>query len=78
MAKKKKAKTSLDRFLEKKPKKVTLATKFDLAILVIEKEITLRRALESKVITLQDQIDEIKAQLLHVVFYPEPEMKNEG
>jgi len=34
--------------------------------------------LQRTVQVLQDQLDEIKAQLLHVVFYPEPEMKNEG
>lgn len=58
---KKKTKTSLDRFLEKKP---TLREKV--------------QALETKVIVLQDQIDEINVKLLHAVFYPEQETINEN
>ena len=60
---KKKVKTALDRAYEKKQP------------LVIELQVL---ALQRTVQVLQDQIDEIKAQLLHVVFYPESEMKNEG
>jgi len=61
--KKEKAKTALDRAFEKPQP------------LVIELQVL---ALQRTVQVLQDQIDEIKAQLLHVVFYPESEMKNEG
>ena len=63
MAKKKEAKTALDRAYEKPQP------------LVIELQVL---ALQRTVQVLQDQIDEIKVQLLHAVFYPEPEAKDEG
>ena len=61
--KKEKVKTVLDRAFEKPQP------------LVIELQVL---ALQRTVQVLQDQIDEIKVQLLHVVFYPESEAKNEG
>ena len=60
---KKKVKTALDRAFEKKQPS-------ELEELV--------NALQVAVILLSGQIDEIKTRLLHAVFYPESEAKNEG